>query len=142
MFTHTISNKWAEIIETPVPTIELIIFDIGEVSFGIPITKIDRIISNIHLDRDHTLTENVTILDLHDRLTDLAILNPTAIVIFTNERQQLIGIPINTVPTLLAVPLDLIRTIPSDFRLGNPLGIASHIAMISEPTREFTIFIL
>lgn len=142
MFTNTISTKWAETIETPVPTIELIIFDIGEVSFGIPITKIDRIISNIHLDRDHTLTENVTILDLHDRLTDLAILNPTAIVIFTNERQQLIGIPINTVPTLLAVPLDLIRTIPSDFRLGNPLGIASHIAMISEPTREFTIFIL
>ena len=142
MFTNTISTKWAETIETPVPTIELIIFDIGEVSFGIPITKIDRIISNIHLDRDHTLTENVTILDLHDRLTDLAILNPTAIVIFTNERQQLIGIPINTVPTLLAVPLDLIRTIPSHFRLGNPLGIASHIAMISEPTREFTIFIL
>ena len=142
MFTHTISNKWAEIIETPVPTIELIIFDIGEVSFGIPITKIDRIISNIHLDLDHTLTENVTILDLHDRLTDLAILNPTAIVIFTNEQQQLIGIPINSVPTLFAVPLDLIRTIPSDFRLGNPLGIASHIAMISEPTRKFTIFIL
>ena len=142
MFTNTVSTKWAETIETPVPTIELIIFDIGEVSFGIPITKIDRIISNIHLDLDHTLTENVTILDLHDRLTDLAILNPTAIVIFTNEQQQLVGIPINTVPTLLAVPLDLIRTLPSEFRIGNPLGIASHIAIVPMSMTQITIFIL
>lgn len=142
MLTNTISNKWSEPIEKSVPEIEVIIFDVGEVSFGIPITKIDRIISNTHLDQDHTLTENVTILDLHDRLTGIAIPNPTAIAIFTNDQQQLCGIPINTVPTISAVPLDLIRTLPSEFRISNPLGIASHIAIIPMSMTQITIFIL
>jgi hypothetical protein len=141
MFANTISNKLSDTIEKSVPTIELISFDVGEVKFGIPITKIDRIISNIHLDQDHTLTENVNITDLHDRLTGDAITNPTAIVIFTSDR-QLSGIPINTVPIILAIPFDRVRILPAEFRTTNPLGIASHIAMISDPTGELTLFIL
>jgi chemotaxis signal transduction protein len=142
MLTNTILNKWSETIEMIVPTIELIVFDIGDVSFGIPITKIDRIISNVHLDQDYTLTQNVEIVDLHDQLTGMAISSPTAIAIFTNAAQQLAGIPIDTVPILVTVPLDRIRIIPSEFRATNPLGIASHIAIISDPGTELTIFIL
>ena len=141
MFTNTISNKWSDTIEKSVPTIELISFDIGEIKLGIPITKIERIISNIHLDLDDTLTENVNIIDLHDRLTGSAITNPTAIVIFTSDRQRS-GTPINTAPTILAIPCDSIRTLPTEFRTTNLLGIASHIAMIADPTRELTMFIL
>jgi chemotaxis signal transduction protein len=142
MLTNTIATKWAEPLDQSTSKIELIIFDIGEVSFGIPITKIDRIISNIHLDQDHTLTENVTILDLHDRLTGISIVNPTAIAIFTDDQQQSFGIPINTVPTLLAVPLELIRTIPNEFRTTSPLGIASHLAIVPMSMTQLTIFIL
>jgi chemotaxis signal transduction protein len=141
MFANTISNKWSETTAKNEPTIELVVFDIGEVSFGIPIYKIDRIISNVHPDENPTLTQNFEIIDLHERLTGIPISNPTAIAIFTNATQQLCGIPIDTVPTLICVPLDRIRTLPSDFRTTNPLGIASHIAMVSTPT-ELTIFIL
>jgi hypothetical protein len=142
MFANTVLNKWAESIEKAMPTIELIVFDIGEVSFGIPITKIDRIISNIHLGEDYTLTQHVEILDLYDRLFGVDISNPTAIAIYRGDGQQLYGIPIDTVPTLILVPLDRIRTLPSDFRTTNPLGIASHIAMISDLTTDSTIFVL
>jgi chemotaxis signal transduction protein len=142
MLTNTIATKWAEPLDQSTSKIELIIFDIGEVSFGIPITKIDRIISNVHLDQDHTLTENFTILDLHDRLTGISIVNPTAIAIFTTDQQQSFGIPIDTVPTLLAVPLEVIRTIPNEFRITSPLGIASHLAIVPMSMTQLTIFIL
>lgn len=142
MLTNTTATKWSEPLDQSTSKIELIIFDIGEVSFGIPITKIDRIISNIHLDQDHTLTENVTILDLHDQLTGISIVNPTAIAIFTTDQQQSFGIPINTVPTLLAVPLELIRTIPNEFRTTSPLDVASHLALVPMSMTQLTIFIL
>ena len=85
MFANTISTKWSETTVKNEPTIELVVFDIDEVSFGIPI---------------------------------------------------------DTVPTLVCIPLDLIRTLPDDFRTTNPVGIASHIAMISNSTTALTIFIL
>jgi chemotaxis signal transduction protein len=142
MFANTISNKWSEITEPVEVTVELIVFDIGEVSFGIPIAKIDRIVSSIHLGEDYTLTQNVEILDLHHTLSGTALSHPNAIAIFTGDDRQLYGIPIDTVPTLMAVPLDRIRELPNDFRANNPLGIATHIAIISDSIADLTIFIL
>ncbi len=138
MFTNTVLNPLYETTDRVELTVELIIFDIGEVIFGIPITKIGRIISNIHLGKDYTLTQNVEILDLHHRLVGIETSNPTAIVIFIGNYQQLQGIPIETTPTLTSVTLDQIRTLPSEFRNNNPLGIASHVAMISTPIAELT----
>jgi hypothetical protein len=142
MLTNTVLNKWSEPTEQVVPTIELIVFDISDVSFGIPIAKIERIISNLHLAQDPTLTQDIEMLDLHDRLTGIAISSPTAIAIFRRNSHQLSGIPIDTIPTLVDVPLDRIRILSTEFRTTNPLGIATHIAMISNPITELTIFIL
>jgi chemotaxis signal transduction protein len=142
MFVNTVLNKWSEIPEAIEPNIELIIFNIGEVSFGIPIAKIDRIVSSFHLGEDYTLTQDVEILDLHHRLSGKELANPTAIAIFIGDRQQLFGIPIDTVPILIEVPLDRIRSLPDEFRTTNPLGIASHLAIISNQIEELTVFIL
>lgn len=137
---NTISNKWTEIIKPIELTVELIVFDLGEVSFGISMTKIDRVINHTRLGEELNISKDVEILDLHHRLFGTSILNPTAIVIFRGDK--LYGIPIDTSPTLTIVPLDRIRIIPAEFRTNNPLGIASHIAMISTPNSELTIFIL
>jgi hypothetical protein len=123
-------------------TIELVVFDLAEVSFGIPMTKINRVISNVFLGEDYSLTQDVQILDLQYQLTGSEICNPSAIAIFTSNDLQLYGIPIETVPSLIDVPLDRIRILPSDFRTNNPLGIASHIAIFSHQNIESTIFIL
>ena len=142
MLINTVSNKWAETIEKFQPTIELVIFDLAEVSFGIPMTKINRVISSIFIGEDYSLTQDVEILDLHLRLTGIELSDPKSIAIFTANNRQLYGIPIETVPILTCVPLDRIRILPSEFRTTNPLGIASHIAMISTADSELTVFIL
>ena len=123
-------------------TIELVVFEIADVSFGVPTTKINRVISNVFLGEDYSLTQDVEIVDLQHRLTGIEISDFNAIVIFTGAACQLYGIPIETVPSLLTIPLDRIRTIPQQIRTKNPLGIASHVAMISNSDLELTIFIL
>jgi hypothetical protein len=123
-------------------TLELVMFDIAKVNFGIPMTKINRVISNVFLGEDFSLTQDVEILDLHQLLSGVEISNPNAIAIFTGQDLKLYGVPIETAPTLISVPLDRIRVLPSDVRRDNPLGIASHIAMISDANNELTIFIL
>lgn len=140
MFANTVSNKWTETTEQISITTELIVFDMGEVSFGIPISKLDRVINNSQLGEDLNSREDVEIIDLHHQLFGISISSPTAMMIFRGDR--LYGIAINTTPTLTIAPLDRIRTLPTEFRTNNPLGIATHIAMISTPIAESTIFIL
>jgi chemotaxis signal transduction protein len=142
MFANIVSGKWAEATKRVEPMLELVVFDIDRISFGIPMTKINRVISNVFIGEDFSLTQDVEILDLHYRLSGIEISNPNAIAIFTGDNRQLYGIPIETVPILTSVPLDRIRTLPHDFRTTNPLGIASHVAVISDSTTELTIFIL
>ena len=140
MFTNTVSNKWTETAEKMEETIKLIIFNLGEVSFGILMTKIDRVVNKNNLDRDFKIDAGIEILDLHHRLFGTSSINPTTMVIFRGDR--LVGIPIDTTPTLISVPLNHIRILLDEFRTNNPLGIASHIAMTSIDDTELTIFIL
>jgi chemotaxis signal transduction protein len=142
MFANTLLNKQTENIDLVQAMLELVVFEIGEVSFGIPMHKIERVINDLFLGEDYTLTQDVQILDLHHLLFGTAISDPNAMAIFSGDRQQLYGIPIDTIPTIISVPLDRIRTLPSDFRTTNPLGIASHIAIVSTPPPVLTIFIL
>jgi chemotaxis signal transduction protein len=137
-----LTNLLPPIVPLKSTTIELVIFEIADVSFGVPMTKINRVISNVFLGEDYSLTQDVEIVDLHHRLTGIEISNFNAIVIFTGTDRQLYGIPIETVPSLLTIPFDRIRTIPQEIRTKNPLGIASHIAMIANADLELTIFIL
>jgi len=117
-------------------------FEVAQLSFGIPMTKINRVISNAFIGEDFSLTQDINILDLHHHLLGIESSNPNAIAIFTGKDLQLYGIPIETAPTLISIPLDRIRTLPNDVRQSNPLGIASHLAMISTENTELTIFIL
>jgi chemotaxis signal transduction protein len=142
MFANIVSGKWAEIAKQVEPMLELVVFDLAKVSFGIPMTKIKRIVSSVFIGEDFSLTQNVEILDLHHRLAGIEISNPQAIAIFTSNDRQLYGIPLDTVPTLMSIPLDRIRTLPDDFRSTSPLGVASHIAVIPNSTTALTIFIL
>jgi hypothetical protein len=144
MFANTISNIWTDTTATSVPKLDLIVFEVDSVSFGIPMRNIDRIISSAFLGEDYSLTQDVVILDLHHHITGDSISNPTAIVLWIDKHRQLAAIPIETVPVMVCVPLDRIRTLPNDFRTNNPLGIASHLAIVTDVDTniESTIFIL
>jgi chemotaxis signal transduction protein len=142
MLTTTYLNNFPEQIERSVDTLELISFEIGEVRFGIPMTKIARIINNLFIGEDYTLTQDVEILDLYHLLFGVEISNPNVMAIFIGDGDRLYGIPIEEVPAITAVPFNCIRTLPPDFRTSNPLGIATHVATIATDADESMMFIL
>jgi hypothetical protein len=139
MFANTVSNKWTEPTKLVIPTVEIIVFAMGEVTIGIPMSKIDQIISNLTRS-DFQIDPDVEPLDLHYQLFGSSINILTAMVVFKSDRSYCI--PIDTTPTLIMLPLDQIRILPAEFRANHPLGIASHIAMTVIDGHETTIFIV
>jgi hypothetical protein len=142
IYTNNLQNTWQERQNIVVQTVELVVFDIGELSFGLSISKVDRIVDLTNNSKDFGGLENVRVLDLHQQLFDPLLTQPAAWVIVKDLDRLAYRIAVDTIPTLILVPLDRIRTIPSELRTASPLGIASHVAMIAEADRELTIFIL
>jgi hypothetical protein len=123
-------------------SIELIIFKIEEVWFGIPLGSVERIVDITNIHNDFSALDSVELLDLHERLFGTTLAAPTAWTIFKNAAGNLAGIPVDSVPTLAVVPLDRIRQLHLDFRTTSPLGFASHVALITESMQELTVFML
>jgi chemotaxis signal transduction protein len=126
----------------PTTAIESILFDIDAVWFGIPLSRVERIVDVTNIYNDFSDLEHVESLDLHELLFDGNLAEPAAWTIYKDARNTVYGIPVNSVPTLISIPSDRIRQLPLDFRTTSPLGIASHVALITESDRELTVFML
>jgi hypothetical protein len=122
--------------------IEFVVFDIGEFSFGLSIDKVDRIIDFTKIEQDFSCLEGVRTWDLHQHLLGTILPDPAAWVMVKYGDRIAYSIPVTTVPTLMPISIDRIRTLPSEFRSTSPIGIASHVAIITEFITELTIFIL
>jgi hypothetical protein len=126
----------------PISAIESILFDIDAVWFGIPLSRVDRLVDITNTHNDFSSLADVQPLDLHERLFGITLAAPTAWAIYKDASSSLYGIPVASVPTIVVVPIDRIRQLPIDFRTTSPLGIASHVARITEADRELTVFML
>ncbi len=141
MSAHTNAPSWYQPTVTAAPTIELAIFEIDGISFGLPISKLDRIIDRSS-DNPNSYPTDVEILNLHEQIFGIIAGSTVACAIVRRDGQPPYAIPVDTIPTLMMVPIDRIRSIPSELRSTNPLGIASHVAIVTMPTGDITVFIL
>jgi chemotaxis signal transduction protein len=141
MSANTNAPSWYQPTVTTAPTIEMAIFEIDGISFGLPITKLDRIMNN-PTGNATTCPTDVEILNLHQQIFGISTTNTAACAVVRRDGQPPCAIPVDTVPTLIMVPIDRIRSIPNELRSTNPLGIASHVAIITLPTGDVTVFIL
>jgi hypothetical protein len=123
--------------------IESILFEIDAVWFGIPLHRVDRIVDITNIRNDFSDLGGVEPLDLHELLFGHHLAEPTAWTIYRRDAISLsYAIPVNSVPTLISIPFDRIRQLPADFRTTSPLGIASHVALITEFDRELTVLMI
>jgi chemotaxis signal transduction protein len=124
----------------PAPTeaIEAVLFDIDTVWFGIPLSRVERIVDLANIHNDFSDLARVEPLDLHELLFGYNLVEPKAWTIYKDAKSALYGIPIDSVPTLIGIPFDRIRQLPSDVRTTSPLSIASHVARI----QDLTVFML
>jgi purine-binding chemotaxis protein CheW len=134
-YPNPVKNLWndSQVIDTA--TVELANFDIGIAYFGLPIFNIDRIVNLNNTNNNfNSQLAGVEILDLHHQLFGMSLSDPTTWIIIKNLDDRSYVIPTDTLPTLTYVSIDRIRILPDDFRTTNPLGIATHIAMVGERT--------
>jgi hypothetical protein len=91
--------------------------------------------------------QTATIINLHQRLAPQNSSNSTIqkrfLILTQTYQHELCGIPIETPPTMLDLPLDKIQPLPSSYRQGDALGsLASHVAVLPESEGSHKIFLL
>ena len=90
----------------------------------------------------------IAILDLHHKFTNSyapqLTRNSPFLVITQMVRGELCGIPVDETPNIVDLPRDSIRALPKSYhQLGQiNLDIFSHVAVLSEEEKTFTIFLL
>lgn len=118
----------------PTEAIESVLFEIETVWFGIPLSRVERIVDVTNIHNDFSALARVEPLDLHELLFGCNLVEPKAWTIYRAANSTLYGIPSASVPTLVNIPFDRIRQLPIDFRTTTPLNIASHVACFEELT--------
>ena len=142
MSGNTNTATWYQPAVVAIPAIEFAIFKIGGVNFGLPISKIYRIIDSEHPHTSLNLAEDIKDWDLHDQIFQIDCVNPVSKIIVSDDNQKLVSIPVDTVPLLIDIPIDRIRLITEDLRLLSPLKMVSHIAIFFDGTEELNVFVL
>jgi chemotaxis signal transduction protein len=94
----------------------------------------------------HMGDREVTVLDLQQRLFQSNRTTETTpgnfLVVVQNSAGDFYGFPVEIVPVLMDIPLTSIRVLPESFRHADSLGIASHVAVISQEETPLTLFLL
>lgn len=133
--------------------LKLVVFSIGRLNVSIPIQSVKKIINRTtvygsglnHIGVAHIGDREMAVVDLHKRLFNESQMTESGttgyIVLAKRSSGEQFGILAIETPTLIDVPLSLVRVLPESYRRADTLEIASHVAVISTPT-EMTIFVL
>lgn len=137
-----------------VATIKVLVFNINNLNLGVRIETVYKVLNATQIYRRgnnwvgiaHIGDREVTVLDLHQRLfaEDKTNENPADryLIVIQNKQNELYGIPVETVPALIDLPVSAIRVLPESFRQADSLGIASHVAVLTEADNSITLFML
>ncbi|GAC1448563.1 MAG: hypothetical protein NVS2B14_17000 [Chamaesiphon sp.] len=153
--SNSTSSDFDELDNLPsAPPIKMLVFSMGGLNLGLRIESIYKVLNSTQIygtglnwvGLAHVGDSEVTVLDLQRRLFASNITTEKFqggyLVIVQNIKGELYGIPVETVPALIDVPLSSIRVLPESFRNADTLGIASHVAVVSQAETSLTLFML
>ena len=152
---HQTTPDFDELEASPTaPPLKVLVFRIGSLNLGLRIESIYKVLNATQIYSSglnwvgvvHMGDREVTVLDIHRRLFKTSRTNenvqPGYRVVIQNSQGELYGIPVEVVPALMDVPLSTVRVLPESFRHADTLGIASHVAVISQSETPLTLFLL
>lgn len=136
------------------PFLKALIFSIDSLNLALRIESVYKVLNAIPIYGSglngvgivHMGDREITVLDLRQQLLQSPRSNTSFsgdyLVIVQNTTGELYGIPTETVPILIDIPLSNIRILPESFRHADTLGIASHVAVVSQSETTLTLFLL
>lgn len=140
--------------------IKTIVFSIGTLKLALRIEAVYKVLKQTPIhgtefnsgpngDRSsfgiaHVGDREVTVLDLQQLLRtqrrDETVLSDRYLIIAQTKAGKLCGIPVETVPTLMEVPLSTVRVLPSSYQRAANLDVVSHVAVIPQEEGSLTLF--
>ena len=135
-------------------TLKLLVFKIGKLNLALQLNWVTRILNNLpvyssglsYFGIAHVDNREVTVIDLHQRLFKSKLIDDAELysylIIAQNQNREEFGIPLMETPNLMDINRDNVRVLPESYRRSDTLAIASHVAVIPQPSGSMTIFIL
>lgn len=136
------------------PTLKLIVFGMGSLNLALRIESIYKVLDRTPVYSSglnpvgvaHLGDREVTVVDLYWRFFKASSHKEGDrggyLIIVQNTTGELYGIPVAETPTLVEVPLSMIRALPESYRRADTLEVASHVAVIPQEGVALTIFLL
>ena len=133
---------------------KFIVFMIADYLLALPIAAVLKVVNcppvNNGVPRAAGLVQMghhmLVILDLHQKLatsySSELTRNSPFLVVTQVLQGQLCGIPVDEPPNLVELPRDSLRALPESYDRVGPLDMVSHVAVLSQEDKTFTIFIL
>lgn len=137
-----------------VNSLKVIMFEMGDIKLALPIQSVAKVMpqttvygSGLHgVGIAHLGDREVTVVDLHKRLFQSSSIDDAAknnyLMIVRNRHDELYGIPVAVVPTLMEIALSCIRVLPESYRNADIFGFATHVAVIPAMETPMSIFLL
>lgn len=136
------------------PSLKVLVFSMGSLNLALRVELVYKVLNSTPIYGSgvngvgivHMGDREVTVLNLQQRLFQSSNTNENYkqgyLIVIQNTVGELYGIPVETVPALMDVPLSSIRVLPESFRNADTLGIASHVAVICQLETNLTLFLL
>jgi chemotaxis signal transduction protein len=134
--------------------LKLIVFDMGSLKLALRIESVYKIVNYTAtygtgfgaVGVAHLGESEITVVNLHRRFFKSSQSDESHqssyLVVVQHPTGELYGIPVSQTPTLLEVPVSLIRVLPESYRRADTLDVARHVAVIPQEEEPLTIFLL
>jgi chemotaxis signal transduction protein len=138
-------------IATAASSIKVITFAIAGYRLALPMESVVRIVNcpedlqqrSGAVELIHLGQTAIAVLNLHFHLSlNQNSASPGQFLIVTKVGQELCAIRVDTPPNLVELDARTLRQLPSPYRQGHPLNIASRVAVLPQGKATLAIFIL
>lgn len=136
-------------------TFRVVAFSVEKLTLAVPIESVYRVLSEIPVEGSgergvgiaHLEDYELTVFDLEYQLfphkPSEAISAPAgSYIVVVQSKAEVLGLLVKQRPTLMNLPRDRVRVLPSSYRKADTLGFCSHVAVVEEGEKKTTVFLL
>lgn len=136
-------------------TLRVVTFPVGKLTLSVPILSVYRVLSNVEVygsgERGvgvaHLEDYELTVFDLEYQLftpkNQDSVQAPTGNhIIVVQSKKEVLGLAVKQAPTLMNIPRDRVRTLPTSYRQTDSLSFCSQVAVLEKDEATITVFLL
>lgn len=130
--------------------LRILIVPVQDLSLGLPIEQVQKVIPTPTIFKGgvptlgitHFESEEVIVIDLHQKIYGQRNQKSEPYVVLIKAAEQLYGILTISLPVIQEVKASQVNPLSQEYRDRDPLGIASHTAVVQRGEETQTVFLV